>query len=43
MTTLWTPKDVCDYFDSHPNVTIRQISYLSGHSIADVKRILMGN
>lgn len=39
----WTEDEICDYYDSHPNVTIQEIAELSGWSTTYVKRVLMGD
>lgn len=39
---MWSAEKICDYFDSHPNVTLRQLSYKAGRSVEDIKRILIG-
>ena len=30
------------YFDTHPNVTLAQLSRMTGLTVADLKKILMG-
>ena len=41
MFATWTDAMVRDYFDSHWNVTLHQLSALSGRTKADLKRVLM--
>lgn len=37
-----TNKQICELYDSNPNMTLRQLSQITGLSIADLKLILMG-
>jgi hypothetical protein len=37
-----TDQEIIEYFDSHLNATLVEISYLSGRSVAYIKRLLMG-
>ncbi len=37
-----THDQIRDYFDTHPNVTLAQLSRMTGLSVADLKKILMG-
>ncbi|MCP4486999.1 MAG: hypothetical protein GY820_06730 [Gammaproteobacteria bacterium] len=41
MFAKWTDDMVRDYFDTHWNATLHEISALSGRTKADVKRVLM--
>lgn len=36
-------QQIRDYYDSHPNVTLRQLSAMTGRSISELKCILMGH
>lgn len=38
---LWSDQEICDYFDTHPNVLISELAQMSGHSTSYVKRVLM--
>jgi len=38
---LLTNEQIRDFYDSHPNVTLRQLSALTGLDIASLKLILM--
>ena len=38
---LWSDEEICDYFDTHPNVLISELAQMSGHSTSYVKRVLM--
>lgn len=42
MFAKWTDEMVREYFDTHWNVTLHELSALSGRTKADVKRVLMG-
>lgn len=37
-----TDKEICEYFDSHPNVTVRELAAMAGISVTLLKLILMG-
>jgi hypothetical protein len=41
MFATWTDEMVREYFDSHWDVTLHQLSALSGRTKADLKRVLM--
>ena len=43
MNTRWTDQEICDYFDTHPNVTIKQLAKMAGWSELYIKRTLMGD
>ncbi len=40
--TPWTPEQVCDYYDSHPNITLSELSMRAMRPVSDLKRILQG-
>lgn len=35
------PMEIIDYYDSHPNLTLRELSNMTGKSIAYLKGLLM--
>jgi AraC-like DNA-binding protein len=37
-----TPQEICDYYDSHPNLTLVELARRSGRSVFELKRILKG-
>lgn len=37
-----TKQDICDLYDSKPDLTLAQLSRISGKSVAQLKQILMG-
>jgi hypothetical protein len=37
-----TNAQICEYYDSHPDLTLSQLSQLTGKTIAQLKTILMG-
>jgi hypothetical protein len=37
-----TNDQICEYYDSHPNLTLAQLAQLTGKTIAQLKIILMG-
>lgn len=36
-----TPSEIIDYYDSHPNITLAQLSHMTGRSIAYLKGLLL--
>lgn len=39
--TTWTAERIREEFDGNWNLTLRQLSQMSGHTIDELKRILM--
>ena len=39
----WSDQEICDYYDTHPNVTIKQLAKMAGWSELYIKRTLMGD
>lgn len=37
-----TPSEIINYYDSHLNLTLRELSNMTGRSISELKTILMG-
>ena len=37
-----TNEQIADYYDSHPNLTLAQLSRMTGKSVEQLKKILMG-
>jgi hypothetical protein len=37
-----TKDQICDLYDSKPDMTLTQLSRISGKSVAQLKQILMG-
>tara|TARA_R110000782_G_scaffold90995_6_gene174198 strand:- start:294 stop:413 length:120 start_codon:yes stop_codon:yes gene_type:complete len=37
-----TDQEIIDLFDSNLNITLRELSNLSGRTIANLKKLLMG-
>lgn len=37
----WTPAQIMDFYDSRPNLTLRELSSLTGRSVAYLKGLLM--
>ena len=37
-----TNQESCEYYDSHPNITLAELSAITGKSVKQLKRILMG-
>jgi hypothetical protein len=37
-----TNEQITDYYDTHPNITLSQLSAITGKTIAQLKTILMG-
>jgi len=40
--TTSTPGEIVDYYDSHLNLTLRELSDMTGRSVADLKKLIMG-
>ena len=38
----WTNDEIADYFDQHPEITLAQLARMTGKSVAELKKILMG-
>jgi hypothetical protein len=36
-----TPAEIVQYYDSHLNLTLRELSNMTGHSVAYLKGLLM--
>ncbi len=36
-----TNQEICELYDSNPNITLKQLSNWTGKSIPELKRILM--
>jgi hypothetical protein len=36
-----TPAQIVDYYDRHLNLTLRELSAMTGRTIADLKRMIM--
>jgi hypothetical protein len=41
ITMFMTDEEINDYYDSHPNMTLAQLSRMTGKSVEQLKRILM--
>jgi hypothetical protein len=37
----WTPSEIMDFYDSHPNLTLQELSSMTGRSIPYLKGLLM--
>lgn len=37
----WYPEEICEYYDSHPNITLQELSSVTGRTVAELKEILM--
>ncbi len=35
-------REICDLFDTSPNLTLAQLARMAGRSVPEIKRILMG-
>lgn len=38
---MWTDEEICEYYDSHLNVTLSELAALSGRSVAYCKALLL--
>jgi hypothetical protein len=36
-----TPEEICHYYDTHLNLTLRELSAMTGRTIPQLKKILM--
>lgn len=36
-----TKQEICELYDSNPNITLKQLSNWTGKSVPELKRILM--
>jgi len=36
-----TPAQVCEYYDSHPNITLKQLSTVTGKTVSYLKGLLL--
>ena len=39
----WSDEEICDYYDTHPNILISELAKLAGWSEAYIKRTLYGD
>lgn len=39
---FWTDEEINDYFDSHPNLLLSDLARMTGKSVTELKKILMG-
>jgi hypothetical protein len=37
-----TDAEIVDYYDSHLNLTLRELSDMTGRSVKDLKKLIMG-
>jgi hypothetical protein len=37
-----SPAEIVDYYDSHLNLTLRELSDMTGKSVAELKKIILG-
>jgi hypothetical protein len=35
-------REICDLYDRNPNMTLSELSRITGRSVAELKRLLMG-
>jgi len=38
----WTREQICDIFDNNPNITLAELSRITGYTVAELKAILRG-
>jgi hypothetical protein len=38
----WTPAEISEYFDSNPDLTLAKLALMTGRTVAELKKILMG-
>lgn len=39
---MWTDKSIAEYYDTHPNITLENLSMITGRTVTELKEILMG-
>lgn len=37
-----TTQEICDYYDNNPNLTLSELSRMTGEPVSNLKKILMG-
>jgi hypothetical protein len=37
-----TPDEIVHYYDTHLNLTLRELSDMTGRSVADLKKLILG-
>jgi hypothetical protein len=37
-----TPAEIVHYYDTHLNLTLRELSDMTGRSVAELKKLIMG-
>lgn len=37
-----TDQEIIDYYDSNPNLTLAELARMTGKTVAELKKILMG-
>lgn len=42
MPKQWTDNDIIEYYDSHLNITLRQLAAITGRTVQQLKSLLMG-
>ena len=43
LNETWTSDEICDYYDSHPMITLAQLSSKCGWTVYELKCILLGD
>ena len=38
----WTNEEINEYYDQHPDLTLATLSRMTGKSVSELKKILMG-
>ena len=38
----WTNEEIATYYDSNPDITLLELSRITGYTVAELKKILMG-
>jgi len=38
-----TDQEITDYYDSHPNLTLAELAQMTGKTVQELKKILMGD
>ena len=35
-------QQICEYYDAHPNMTLTELAAMTGRSVKELKKLLMG-
>ena len=38
----YTPTQICEFYDRHPDLTLAELAEITGRTVSQLKRILLG-